>query len=136
MGRKWTARPARAAPAHLTDPRRLLTMRQTRRLLARGLDVPDTIRAFRARPRSATAGGRRRLGLVFSTQVARRGWHPYPVAAPNGNPDDVPENPEGKDAPAFPAPHFRSDLPMAPARDDAPPAPDPPPTPRCARSSC
>jgi hypothetical protein len=48
----------------------------------------------------------RRLGQVGATSVAKRCWLPYPVAERNGNPENVPDDPEGEDPPAAPAQCF------------------------------
>jgi hypothetical protein len=48
----------------------------------------------------------RRLGQVGATSVAKRCWLPYPIAERNGNPANVPENPEGEDPPPAPAQCF------------------------------
>ena len=48
----------------------------------------------------------RRVNQVGATAVAKRCWLPYPIAERNGNPDNVPQDPEGEDAPAFPAQCF------------------------------
>lgn len=45
----------------------------------------------------------RRRGLVGATSVAKRCWLPYPIGERNANPANVPADPEGVDAPAFPA---------------------------------
>ena len=45
----------------------------------------------------------RRRGLVGATSVAKRCWMPYTVGERNGNPANVPADPEGTDPPAFPA---------------------------------
>ena len=45
----------------------------------------------------------RRRGLVGGTSVAKRCWLPYPVGERNANPSNIPADPEGVSAPAFPA---------------------------------
>lgn len=44
----------------------------------------------------------RRLGLVGRTSAGKRCWLPYPIGERNAN-KEVPADPEGADAPAFPA---------------------------------
>jgi hypothetical protein len=42
----------------------------------------------------------RRLGQVGATSIAKRCWLPYPVSERNGNPENVPPDPEGTEPPA------------------------------------
>jgi hypothetical protein len=48
----------------------------------------------------------RRLGLVGAGSAGKRCWLPYTIGERNANPANVPADPEGSDAPAFPAKCF------------------------------
>jgi len=78
-----------ALPAGLTQAQLLTEIYTMRRyeLFATGLRWEDA----------------RRLGLVGAGSVAKRCWLPYSIGERNANPGNVPADPEGIDAPAFPA---------------------------------
>ena len=85
------------------DPNACLTPIVGALTQAQLLDSIYTIRRYELFATGLRWEDARRRGLVGATSVAKRCWMPYTIGERNGNPTNVPNDPEGSDPPAFPA---------------------------------
>jgi len=86
------------------DPNACLTPIAGALTQAQIIDSVYTIRRYELFATGLRWEDARRRGLVGKGSVAKRCWLPYSIGERNANPSNVPADPEGIDAPAFPAP--------------------------------